>query len=211
MVGLCREWCFSYLIDKNFSRMELGFGNKSFRETIAFDGVCPEQFLDSPFDWEEPQLEGTSPRLIPPGVHGSLATQMMDPRTLGDVQGMSVTPRWDGSATTAMKWFMDFCAWERDWMYGVTDAMRRAVLLPLIPATRSNPLKEMVNRYQFWYQELLREVTEEVFTEANDNMILEAFHTVQPSSLAPTPREFINFVEQFLALNRGVCVGITQP
>ena len=41
-------------------------------------------------------------------------------------------------------------------MYGLTDAMRRAVLLSLIPATRSNPLKEMVNRYQFNYQDLLR-------------------------------------------------------
>ena len=126
----------------------------------------------------------------------------MDPRTLGDVQGMSVAPRWDGSGTTAIKWFLDFLAWERDWMYGLTDAMRRAVLLSLIPASRSNPLKEMVNRYQFRDQDLLREVTEEVFTEATDDVILEAVHTVKPSSLTPTPREFINFVEQFLALGR---------
>ena len=62
---------------------------------------------------------------------------------------MCVAPRWDGSGTTAIKWFLDFCAWERDWMYGVTDAMRRAVLLSLFPASRSNPLKEMVNRYLF--------------------------------------------------------------
>ena len=169
---------------------------------MAFDEVCPERLLDAPFDWEEPQLEGSDPRLIPPGVHGRLATPVMDPRTLGDVQGMSVAPRWDGSGTTAIKWFLDFQAWERDCMYGLTDAMRRAVLLSLIPATRSNPLKEMVNRYQFRYQDLLREVTEEVFTEANDDVILEAFHTVKPSSLTPTPREFINFVEQFLALGR---------
>ena len=56
-----------------------------------------------PFDWEEPQLEGSDPRLIPPGVHGRLATPVMDPRTLGEVQGMSVAPRWDGSGTTAIK------------------------------------------------------------------------------------------------------------
>ena len=95
-------------------------------------------------------------------------------------------------------------------MYGLTHTMKRAVLLSLIPATRSNPLKEMVNRYQFRYQDLLREVTEEVFTEANDDVILEAFHTVKPSSLTPTPREFINFVEQFLALGRRVRGRITQ-
>ena len=123
---------------------------------------------------------------------------------------MSVAPRWDGSATTAIKWFLDVRAWERDWMYGLTDAMRRAVLLSLIPATWSNPLKAMVNRYQFWYQDLLREVTEEVFTERIDDMILEAFHTVKPSSLTPTPREFIHFVEQFLASGRRVRDGITQ-
>ena len=116
----------------------------------------------------------------------------------------------DGSGTTAIQWFLDFCAWERNWMYGLTDAMRRAVLLSLIPASRSNPLKEMVNRYQFKYQDLLKEVTEEVFMEANDNVILEAFHIVEPSSLTPTPREFINFVEQFLALGRRVRDGITQ-
>ena len=95
-------------------------------------------------------------------------------------------------------------------MYWLTDAMRRAVLLSLIPASPSNPLKEMVNRYQFRYQDLLREVTEEVFTEANDDVILEAFHTVKSSSLTPTPPEFINFVEQLLALGRRVGDGITQ-
>ena len=95
-------------------------------------------------------------------------------------------------------------------MYGLTAAMRGAVLLSLIPASRSNPLKEMVNRYQFRYQDLLREVTEEVFTETNDDVILEAFNTVQPSSLTPTPREFINCVEQLLALGRRVRDGITQ-
>ena len=131
---------------------------------MAFDEVCPERLLDAPFDWEEPQLEGTDTRLIPPGVPGRLATPVMDPRTLADVQGMSVAPRWDGSRTTAIKWVLDFRAWERDWMYGLTDAMRRPVLLSLIPAIRSNPIKEMVNRYQFRYQDLSTEVTEEVFT-----------------------------------------------
>ena len=95
-------------------------------------------------------------------------------------------------------------------MYGLTDAMRRADLLSLIPATRSNPLKEMEDRYQFRYKDLFREMTEEVFTEANNDVILEAFHTVKPSSLTPTPREFITFVEQFLALGRRVHDRITK-
>ena len=95
-------------------------------------------------------------------------------------------------------------------MYGLTDAMRRAVLLSLFPASRSNPLKEMVNQYLFRYQDLLREVTEEVFTEASDDVILEAFHTVKPSSLTPTPHAFINFVAQFLAFRLRVRDGITQ-
>ena len=177
---------------------------------MAFDEVCPEQPLDAPFNWEESQLEGTNARLISPGVHGRLATLVMDPPTLGDLQGMSGAPRWAGSGTTAIKWFLDFGAWERDCMYGLTDAMRRAVLLSLIPVSRSNPLKEMVDRYQFRYQDLLRKVMEEVFTEANDDVILEAFHTVKASSLTPTPREFINFVEQFLVLGRRVRDGITQ-
>ena len=41
-------------------------------------------------------------------------------------------------------------------------------------------------------------------------MIFKAFHTFKRSSLTPTPREFINFVEQFLALGRRVRDGITQ-
>ena len=114
---------------------------------MTFDEVRPERFLDARLDSEEPQLEEAVPRLIPPGVHGKLTTLVMDPRTLGDVQGRSVAPRWDGSGTTAIKWFLDFRAWERDWMYRLTDAMRRAVLFSLISASRSNPLKEMVNQY----------------------------------------------------------------
>ena len=123
---------------------------------------------------------------------------------------MLVAPWCDGSGTTAIKWFLDFGAWMRNWMYGLTDAMGRADLLSLIPATRSNPLKVMVNRSQFRYQDLLREVTKEVFTEANDDVILVVSHTVKRSSLIPTPPEFINFVEQFLALGRRVRHGITQ-
>ena len=98
----------------------------------------------------------------------------------------------------------------RDWMYVLTGAMRKAVLLSLIRASRSDTLKEMVNQYQFRYQDLFREVTEEVFTEASDDVILEAFHTVTPSSPTATPREFINFVEQFLALGHLVRDRITQ-
>ena len=74
-------------------------------------------------------------------------------------------------------------------MHGLTDAMRRAVLLSLIRASRSNLLKKMVNPYQFWYEDLLREVTKEVFTEAKNDVILEAFHTVKRISLTPTPRD----------------------
>ena len=174
---------------------------------MAFDEVCPERLPDAPFDWEEPQLEGSDPRLIPPGVHGRLATPVIHPRTSGDVQGMSVAPRkWDHGHEVVF----GSCAWERDGMYGLTDAMRRAVLPSLLPASRSNPLKEMVNRYQFRYQDLLREVTEEVFTAANDDVTLEAFNTVKLSSLTATPRQIINFVEQFLALGRRVRDGITQ-
>ena len=135
---------------------------------------------------------------------------MMDPLYFGDVQGMSAAPTWDGSGTTAIKWFLDVCAWERDWMYGLTDAIRRAVLLSLIPASRSKALKEMVNRYQFRYQDLLREVTDEFSTEANDDVTLEAAPIIKPSSLTPTLLEFINFVEQFLALGYRVRHGITQ-
>ena len=122
---------------------------------MAFDEVFPERVLDAAFDWKEPQLERTNPPLIAPGVYGRLATPVMDPRTLGDVQGMTVARRWNGSGTTSIKWFLDFCAWERDWMYGLTDATRRAVLLSLIPASQSNSLKEMANRYPFRYQDLL--------------------------------------------------------
>ena len=95
-------------------------------------------------------------------------------------------------------------------MYKLTNTMRRAVLRSLIPTSRSNPLKEMVTRWLFRWQGLLREVTEEVFTEANDDVSLEAFHTVKPSSISLTPSEFITFVEQLSALGRQVRDRITQ-
>ena len=72
----------------------------------------------------------------------------------------------------------------------------------------------MVNWYQFRYQELMTEVTEvteKVFLEENDDVIFEAFHTVKPSSVTPMPREFINFVEEFLALGGRVRDRIMQP
>ena len=202
MVGLCREWCFSLFNRRNTLKDGTGLPKQKpsgILRVVAFDEVSPEQISDAPFDWEEPQLEGMDPRLVPLGVQGRLATPVMDPQTLDYFQATSVGPRWDGSGTTAIKWFWDFRAWELHWMYGLTDAMRRAVLLSLIPAFRSNPLKEMVHRYQlrYRYQDLLREVTEEVFTEANEDVVLGAFHTVKPSSLTPTAREFVNFVGQF--------------
>ena len=107
MVGLCRGWCFSCSTDKNLSRMGLGFRNKSRRgilRAMAFDEVCPEQLLDAPFDWKEPNLEVTDPRLIPPGPHGRLVTQVMDPRTLMDLQGMSVAPRTKEKSLPCPSW-----------------------------------------------------------------------------------------------------------
>ena len=66
---------------------------------MVFDEVCPERLLDSPFDWEEPQLEGSDPRLIPPGLHGRLATLVMDPQTFGgrsrNVRRPTVGWKWD--------------------------------------------------------------------------------------------------------------------
>ena len=67
-----------------------------------------------------------------------------------------------------------------------------------------------MNRYQFRYEDSLREVTEEVFTGANDDVILKAFHTVKPSSLKPTRREVFNFVEDILALGSRICDEGTQ-
>ena len=52
-------------------------------------------------------------------------------------------------------------------------------------------------------------MTEEVFTEANEDVVLAAFHMDKLSSLTPTPREFINVVEQFLAFGHRVRNRIT--
>ena len=156
---------------------------------MAFDEVCSERLSDALFDSEERKLEGTDPRLVPPGVHGRLETLVTDRGLRGDFQGMSVAPRRDGSGTPAIKSFFDFCAWDRDWMCGLMNALKRAVLLPLFRASRSNPLKETLNRYQCRYQDVLRELT---------------------SSLTPAPHEFANFVEKTLLLGRRVRDGIMQ-
>ena len=177
---------------------------------MAFDEVCPERLFDALFDWEEPQLEGSDPRLNPPGVHGRLATPVMDPRTLADVQGMSVAPRRDGSGTTAIKWFLRFSCLGARLDVRVEGCHEKSSVAFSYSRLPVQPTEGNVNWYQIRHQELLREVTEEVFTEANDDVILEAFHTVKPSSLTPTPREFINFVEQFLALGRRVRDATTQ-
>ena len=114
MVGLCRGWFFSSSTNRNLSRMGLGFRNKSCRE--FYGQWCLMKFALNNF-WtprstgKSQQLDGSDPQLIPPGVHRRLATQVMDPGTFGDVQGMSVAPQWDGSGTTdAFPWG----AWPRD-------------------------------------------------------------------------------------------------
>ena len=71
------------------------------------------------------------------------------------------------------------------------------------------PTQENSELVDFQYQDLLREVTEEVFVEANDDVILGAFHTVKSSSLTSTPREFITLVEQFTSLGHQVRDRIT--
>ena len=161
---------------------------------MAFDEVCPERLLDALFDWEDPQLERTDQGSIPPGEHRRLVALVMDPQNLGYVKDCP-------SSTLKLKWnnchyvlFGFLCLGARldvpiDGCHEESCLAFSYFRLPVQPTQANGELVPIpVPRF-------LREVTEEVFTEANDDVILEAFHTVKPSSLTPTPREFINFVE----------------
>ena len=166
---------------------------------FAFDEVAPEVPPDD--EWSG---------MLGPGVHGALATPMLDDHTIKAVQAASTLEEWNGSGETALPWLEQFQQWLKDWGCTVGDVVRRLVLVSKLTANRRGIYNRMILRRGLNFDRTFTIARGEVVRAANPDVIKETWEQLRPASNNPTAQEFCDFFAEFLVWGARVREGVTQ-
>ena len=179
---------------------------------FAFDEVAPKVPPDDKDPIMSPHVSGPLPlaEMPAPGLHGTLATPMLDDSMLKAMQAASSLLEWNGSGETALPWLEEFQQWLKDWGCTVGDVVRRLVLVSKLPVNR----RGIYNRVIVWrglnFQRTFTIVRGEVLRGANPDAIKETWEHFRPVSSNSTAQEFFNFLDDFLVWGARVREGVTQ-
>ena len=179
---------------------------------FAFDEVAPEVPPDDEQPLTSPHASGPLPwsEMLGPGVHGALATPMLDDHTIKAVQAASTLEEWNGSGETALPWLEQFQQWLKDWGCTVGDVVRRLVLVSKLPANRRGIYNRMILRSGLNFDRTFTIARGEVVRAANPDVIKETWEQLRPASNNPTAQEFCDLFDEFLVWDARVREGVTQ-
>ena len=113
---------------------------------FAFDEVAREVPPDDEQPLTSTHASGPMPwsEMLGPGVHGSLATPMLDDHTIKAVQAASTLEERNGSGETALPWLEQFQQWLKNSGCTVGDVVRRLMLVSKHPANRPGIYTRMI-------------------------------------------------------------------
>ena len=179
---------------------------------IAFDEVAPEVPPDDKEPVVSPPVSGSLPwaEMPGPGIHGTLATPMLNDRTLEAVQAASSLREWNGSGETALPWLEEFQQWLKDWGCTVGDVVRRLVLVSKLPVNRRGIYNRIILRRGLNFQTTFTIGRGEVLRAANPDVIKETWEQLRPVSSNPTAQEFCDFFDEFSVWGARVRERVTQ-
>ena len=107
-----------------------------------------------------------------PGVYNTMATPLLDPRALKDVQVRDVVPTWDGDRVKAQDWVLSYARWVRD----AGEALGGGTLSGATPKDVVDPTDKRVICRKLSYAQVKEGVLREVNRRVDRNVPNHVFH-----------------------------------
>ena len=105
-----------------------------------------------------------------PGVYNTMATPLLDPRALKNVQVRNVVPTWDGVGVKAQDWALSYARWERDLGVALGEGKLIKTLFGAILKDVADPIDKRVIRSNLSYAQVKEGVLREVNRGVNRNV-----------------------------------------
>ena len=143
-----------------------------------------------------------------PGVYNTMATPLLDPCALRDLQVRDVLPPWDGDGVKAQDWVLSYARSERDVGVALGEGKLIKKLLGANPKDVADPIDKRVVRGNLSYAQVKERVLWEVNCRVNRNVPDHVFNGLT------VPRncsvgELSNFMEDFFYWGSHVREGVT--
>ena len=92
--------------------------------------------------------------MVLPGVYNTMATPLLDPGALKNVQVRDVVHTWDGEGVKAQDWIMSYARWQRDLMVALGEGKLMKTLLGAILKSVADLIDKRVIRRNLSYAQV---------------------------------------------------------
>ena len=137
-----------------------------------------------------------------------MATPLLDPRALMDVQVRDLVPTWDGDGVKAQDWVLSYARFERDMGVALGEKNVVKTLLGVIPEEVAEPIHKRVILRNLSYAQVKEGVLREVNRRVDRNVPHHVFNglTVRKNC---SVGELSKFMEDFIYSRSQVRQGDT--
>ena len=132
-----------------------------------------------------------------PGVYNTMATPLLDPRALKDVEVRDVIPTWDGDRMKAQEGVLSYARWERDVGVALSEGKLIKTLLGAIPKDVADPIDQRGIRRNLSDAQVKEGVLREVNRRVNRNVPDYVFHGLTVPKNCSVG-ELSDFMEDFI-------------
>ena len=143
-----------------------------------------------------------------PGVYNTMATPLLDPRALRDVQVRDVVPTGDGDGMKAQDCVLSHARWERDVGVALGEGKLIKTLLGAIPKDVADQIAQRVFRRNLSFAQVKEGLLREVTRPMNRNVPDHVFHGLTVPKNCSVG-ELSNFMEDFIYWGSQVREGVT--
>ena len=137
-----------------------------------------------------------------------MATPLLDPRTLKDLQVLDVFPTWDGDGLKAQDSVLSYAKWEPDVGVALVEGKLIKKLLGAIPKDVADPINKRVIRRKLSYAQVKEGVLPKVNPQVNKSFPDHVLHGLTVPKNCSVG-ELSNCIEDFIYWSSQVRKGVT--
>ena len=146
--------------------------------------------------------------LYGPGVYKTMATPLLEPCALKDVQVQDVAPTWDGGGFKAEDLVLSYARWEQDVGVALGEGKLIKTLLGAMPKHVADPIDKKVIRRNLSCTQVKESVMRDVNRRVNRNVPDHVFLQLTVAKKCSIG-ELSNFMEDFIYWGSQVQEGVT--